>query len=78
MKVIRPLAMKQGEPEVSSPKEAVSSSSPQKSTQGTPNNSSPSSGLSNHVSSLSSLSSSPTTQHHHDKSIRKYSCYSAT
>lgn len=33
----------------------------------TPNNSSPSSGLSNHVSSLSSLSSSPTqTQNYHN------------
>jgi CCR4-NOT transcription complex subunit 3 len=68
-KVIRPLAMKQCETETPSPKEVVSSSSPQKSLQGTPNNSSPSSGLSNHVSSLSSLSSSPTTHHHQDKSI---------
>lgn len=69
-KVVRPVAMKANH----SPSPGVKSvvGTPPKGV-GTPNNSSPSSGLSNHVSSLSSLSSSPTHNYHNAKSICKLS-----
>jgi len=60
-KVVRPVAMKANHSPSPGVKGVVGT--PPKGV-GTPNNSSPSSGLSNHVSSLSSLSSSPTHNYH--------------
>lgn len=65
-KIVRPVAMKANQSN-HSPSPGVKTvgavGTPPKGV-GTPNNSSPSSGLSNHVSSLSSLSSSPTHNYH--------------
>lgn len=72
--VVRPVAMKPSQPNHSSPSPVVKGvgavGTPPKAV-GTPNNSSPSSGLSNHVSSLSSLSSSPTHNYHNALSNSK-------
>ncbi|ODM97272.1 CCR4-NOT transcription complex subunit 3, partial [Orchesella cincta] len=65
-KVVRPVAMKANHSPSPGGKTVGVVGTPPKNV-ATPNNSSPSSGLSNHVSSLSSLSSSPTqTQNYHN------------